>query len=73
MKERRKDDGRIATIETKTENIEKIVDRIEEAITGKNGLVVQTNSNKWRVRGALAWCGALTTGLYLIAKSMGIF
>ena len=73
MNERRKDDVSIAILKTDVGHIKESVEKIEVAIAGKNGkngLVVQTNSNKWRINGAYVWLVGLTTCLYLFFKEI---
>jgi len=72
MNERRVDGERIASVETNVEHIKKSVDKIEKAVIGKNGLAEQTNSNKWRIRGAYLWLSAFTAGALLWLKEFGL-
>ena len=69
MNERRVD---IALIQKDVEYVKKSVDKIEKAVIGKNGLAEQTNSNKWRIRGAYLWLSAFTAGALLWLKEFGL-
>ena len=63
----RKDDERIGIIETHVEYIKKGIDKIDTSV---DKLVLQSNSNKWRIRGAFVWLAGLTAGLTFFVRLM---